>query len=89
VRPVILSGIWLLWSLTGVAQTLPFSTDSTHITVWNGETHVPLFIKGINLGVGIPGTFPGDMGASTGAGLNFIAVYSGSERIVKKVVMMR
>jgi hypothetical protein len=86
-RHVLLAGIWLLWSLTGVAQTLPFSTDSTHITVWNGEAHVPLFIKGVNLGVGIPGTFPGDMAATTDqyrrwfdqmrdAGFNAIRVYT-------------
>ncbi|NCP83665.1 MAG: T9SS type A sorting domain-containing protein [Bacteroidetes bacterium] len=43
------------------AQMIPFSTDSTHITVWNGETYSPLFIKGINLGIAKPGTFPGEL----------------------------
>ncbi|MFI2741861.1 Ig-like domain-containing protein [Zhouia sp. PK063] len=45
-------------------EVLPFSTDSTHITVWNGEKYVPLFIKGINLGVSVPGTLPGALDAS-------------------------
>lgn len=45
-------------------QFIPFSTDSTHITVWNGESYNPLFIKGINLGVAVPGTFPGQMAAT-------------------------
>ena len=43
------------------SQSFPFSTDSTHITVWNGETYSPLFIKGINLGIAKPGTFPGEL----------------------------
>ncbi len=70
------------------AQTpIPFSTDSTHITVWNGERHVPFFVKGVNLGVGIPGTFPGEMAATREqyrrwfgqireAGFNVIRVYT-------------
>ena len=45
-------------------EIFPFSTDTTHITVWNGEQHVPLFIKGVNLGVSIPGTFPGQLAAT-------------------------
>jgi hypothetical protein len=40
---------------------LPFSTNKTHLTVWNGEEYVPLFIKGINLGIATPSTFPGDL----------------------------
>ncbi|WP_340102960.1 T9SS type A sorting domain-containing protein [Rhodohalobacter sp. 8-1] len=42
----------------------PFSTDTTHITVWNGDHHVPLFIKGVNLGISLPGTFPGQLAAT-------------------------
>lgn len=45
-------------------EIYPFSTDTTHITVWNGENHVPLFIKGVNLGVAVPGTFPGQLAAT-------------------------
>lgn len=69
------------------SEPLPYSVDQTHITVWNGETHVPLFIKGVNLGVGVPGTFPGEMAASRSqyqawfaqmrdAGFNTIRVYT-------------
>ncbi len=43
---------------------VPFSTDTQNFTVWNGENYVPFFIKGINLGVSIPGTFPGELAAS-------------------------
>jgi hypothetical protein len=68
-------------------QNIPFSTDSTHITVWNGESYHPLFIKGINLGVAVPGTFPGQMAATSedyarwfqmirDAGFNTIRLYT-------------
>ena len=57
--------IIVLLTQPGQAQEIyPFSTDTTHITVWNGEHHVPLFIKGVNLGVAIPGTFPGQLAAT-------------------------
>lgn len=65
----------------------PFSTDSTHITVWNGEEYTPLFIKGINLGVAVPGTFAGSLAATSDdyrrwfqmirdAGFNSIRIYT-------------
>lgn len=47
-----------------LSLTVPFSVDSTHLTAWNGEEYVPFFIKGINLGVSVPGTFPGELSAS-------------------------
>ena len=43
---------------------LPFSVDDSNITIWNGSDYVPLFIKGINLGIAVPGTFPGELRAS-------------------------
>lgn len=46
------------------AAKLPFSTNSTHLTIWNGSDYIPFFIKGVNLGVAIPGTYPGEMAAS-------------------------
>ncbi len=66
---------------------LPFSTDDKNITVWNGEAYVPLFIKGINLGVSKPGTYPGELAARhedykrwfplmREAGFNTIRVYT-------------
>ena len=73
----------------GRTQThqFPFSTDSTYITVWNGTSYSPLFIKGINLGIATPGTFPGQLEASKEdylrwfrlireAGFNTIRVYT-------------
>lgn len=42
----------------------PYSTDSDHLTIWNGTEYIPFFIKGVNLGVAIPGTFPGQLAAS-------------------------
>lgn len=84
-------GLWLFPAI-GLAQQsdpqpFPFSTDSTHITVWNGEYYTPLFIKGVNLGVAVPGTFPGQLAASReqyalwfqqirDAGFNTIRVYT-------------
>jgi hypothetical protein len=69
------------------ADTLPFSTNATHLTMWNGEKYVPLFIKGINLGISVPGTFPGELAASRAqygrwfqlvkeAGFNTIRLYT-------------
>ncbi|TNE73069.1 T9SS type A sorting domain-containing protein [bacterium] len=65
----------------------PFGTDSTHLTVWNGEQYTSLFIKGINLGIAKPGTFPGELKASENdylrwfgqiheAGFNAIRIYT-------------
>jgi len=50
-----------LWPQTGQTQTLPFSTNATHLTIWNGAAYVPFVVKGINLGVAVPGTFPGEL----------------------------
>lgn len=58
----------MLGALTALGQDpydeLPFSTDANHITVWNGDSYVPLFIKGMNLGISKPGTQPGELAAS-------------------------
>jgi len=50
-----------LWHGSAQSQSLPFSTNSTHLTIWNGAAYVPFVVKGINLGVAIPGTFPGEL----------------------------
>ncbi len=68
-------------------QPFPFSVDETHITVWNGDYYSPLFIKGVNLGVAVPGTFPGELAATSqdyarwfqmirDAGFNTIRLYT-------------
>lgn len=70
-----------------IALAVPFSTDSTHLTAWNGERYVPFFIKGVNLGVSVPGTFPGQLAATRAdydrwfeeihtAGFNLIRLYT-------------
>ncbi|MFO7798529.1 MAG: hypothetical protein R6V22_02080, partial [Rhodohalobacter sp.] len=68
-------------------QPFPFSVDETHLTVWNGDYYSPLFIKGVNLGVAVPGTFPGQLAATSedyarwfqmirDAGFNTIRLYT-------------
>jgi len=65
----------------------PFSTNTSHLTVWNGSEYVPFFMKGINLGIAVPGTFPGELAATTNdytrwfkqikeAGFNCIRLYT-------------
>jgi len=44
--------------------SVPYSTDSTSLKIWNGTEYVPFFLKGINLGVTVPGTFPGQLAAT-------------------------
>lgn len=64
---LLLSG--LLGCLSGTItfaqnDTLPFATGIDQLTIWNGSEYVPFFVKGVNLGVAVPGTFPGEMAAS-------------------------
>jgi hypothetical protein len=56
----------VIWSVSPTAQAyssnpFPFSTNSEALTVWNGASYSPITIKGINLGVAIPGTFPSEL----------------------------
>ena len=37
-----------------------FSTGTDYLEVWNGTQYVRTFLKGVNLGRGVPGAFPGD-----------------------------
>ncbi|MBU2651691.1 MAG: hypothetical protein KKA81_12220, partial [Bacteroidetes bacterium] len=43
---------------------VPFSVNKTHLTVWNGMEYQPFLVKGMNLGVAVPGTFPGELAAT-------------------------
>lgn len=43
---------------------LPFKTVGDRLGVWDGSRHVPMFIKGMNLGVAVPGTFAGELAAT-------------------------
>jgi len=45
-------------------NAIPFSTNPTSLTVWNGYEYIPFTVKGINLGIAVPGTFPGELRAS-------------------------
>ncbi|MFO8001083.1 MAG: Ig-like domain-containing protein [Marinilabilia sp.] len=46
------------------SDRIPFSTDNQNLTIWNGETYIPFFVKAVNLGVAVPGTYPGEMAAT-------------------------
>ncbi|MFO7938712.1 MAG: Ig-like domain-containing protein [Bacteroidales bacterium] len=58
-----------VWTQIATAQpeardSIPFSTNTTQLTIWNGTEYVPFFLKGMNLGVAVPGTFPGQLAAT-------------------------
>lgn len=66
---------------------MPFSTDSVHLTIWNGNNYIPFSVKGINLSIAQPGTYPSDLKASReqyqrwfseikAAGFNCIRIYT-------------
>src|SRR5687768_17182769 len=40
---------------------LPFKTSGDYLAVYNGKDYRPLFLKGINLSVALPGTQPGEL----------------------------
>ncbi len=65
----------------------PFSTNTEQLTVWNGTEYLPFFIKGVNLGIAVPGTYPGELDVSRAqyvrwfgqikdAGFNVIRLYT-------------
>jgi len=66
---------------------LPFKVTGDYLSYWDGERYVPFFMKGINLGVGIPGSEPGQLAVSRGqyrrwleqiaaTGVNTLRVYT-------------
>jgi len=68
-------------------KDIPFSVDTTQLTIWNGKDYVPFFIKGVNLGIAKPGTYPGELEATREqysrwfseiklAGFNCIRIYT-------------
>lgn len=89
-KSIVLTALLGLMSFSVLAQQsakYPFATDSTSLTIWNGSEYIPFFIKGINLGVAVPGTFPGEMAATRtdydrwlkeikDAGFNCIRIYT-------------
>ncbi|MFT6396849.1 MAG: hypothetical protein ACJAYU_001593 [Bradymonadia bacterium] len=40
---------------------MPFRAIGDYLSYWDGEQYQPFFMKGINLGVGVPGTQPGQL----------------------------
>jgi hypothetical protein len=69
------------------AQNTLFSVNNNNITIWNGESFQPFFVKGVNLGISRPGTYPGEMDATAeqyrqwfaeirDAGFNSIRIYT-------------
>jgi hypothetical protein len=44
---------------------VPFSTVGDRLGVWDGHAYQPLFLKGANLGVAVPGTLPGELAATS------------------------
>lgn len=84
--------IFLIYNTPLLAQSFddyafPFSTNTEKLTIWNGNEYVPFFMKGVNLGIAIPGTYPGELDVSRGtygrwfqqikdAGFNTIRLYT-------------
>jgi len=52
---------WLSGPVSAQQSPLPFATNESHLTIWNGQQYVPFVVKGVNLGVAVPGTFPGEL----------------------------
>lgn len=41
-----------------------YAVKDDQFAIWNGSNYIPVFIKGINLGVSVPGTQPGQLAAT-------------------------
>lgn len=83
----VLSVLVMAMTLLNAQNNYPYSTNNQSITVWNGVEYVPFFMKGVNLGIAVPGTFPGEMAATSedyskwfqeikDAGFNCIRIYT-------------
>jgi hypothetical protein len=66
---------------------VPFATTGDRLGVWDGTQYRPLFVKGVNLGVAVPGTLAGELAATReqydrwltqigAAGINAIRTYT-------------
>jgi len=55
--------------LKELAEPEPYRGDyaikEDKFAIWNGFNYVPIFMKGINLGVSVPGTQPGELAATS------------------------
>jgi len=43
----------------------PYAIKNKQFAIWNGSAYVPVFIKGINMGISVPGTQPGQLAATS------------------------
>ncbi len=41
-----------------------YTIRGDRFAIWNGKEYIPIFIKGINMGISVPGTQPGNLAAS-------------------------
>ncbi len=41
-----------------------YAIKNEQFAIWNGSAYVPVFIKGINMGISVPGTQPGQLAAT-------------------------
>jgi len=41
-----------------------YTIKGDRFAIWNGKEYIPVFVKGINLGVSVPGTQPGQLAAT-------------------------
>jgi hypothetical protein len=48
----------------GPSYPVPYATLGDHLGVWDGQSYRPVFIKGVNLGVAVPGTQAGELAAT-------------------------
>jgi hypothetical protein len=82
-----LSAQWHAMDELPNGREMPFKVSRDQLAICDGRDYVPVFLKGINLGVSIPGTQPGQLAASAEdyqrwfrlikeAGYNAVRVYT-------------
>ncbi len=42
-----------------------YAIKNEQFAIWNGSAYIPVFIKGINMGISVPGTQPGQLAATS------------------------
>lgn len=47
-----------------VTPTGKYTIDGDQFAIWNGMEYIPIYIKGINMGISVPGTQPGQLAAT-------------------------
>jgi hypothetical protein len=87
IRHTVLNGDQVVNFIMNKQTWVPFKCGSTYIGQYNGSNYTPFYIKGINIGAGIPGTSPAEMAPTADqyakwfkliseAGFNLIRVYT-------------